>query len=779
MKKFVPYYSVPHFSMRGTARRIIAFFFVITPLLCGLSSNQSYAQEKESGVMVGDYRVSGDLTLGYRSLSVGGVDGRSDVWALRRYYEAYNFREGIRLTDLNLFAERRRESASGLFDELYLTASGVGDPYTSVMLRMRTIKGYDLKISYVKSDYFLNRNDSLYTGLHKFDMRREMINASLAIPFSDVFGIELRYSGNGRSGTMTTTFSPHVEGVGATPTAFSGVFGPYTRDNFFWMNAPRNDWTNTFSGNIRLTLPAQTSINVGAGMRLFSQNMTFSPDSLTSLNYRPSATSLVPNTLGTLGLNLRNERLIQHSWQERRSNSTPFVFAEAVTKPTSWLSLTATARMEFLTNNGSVNGAWEGLVRRAANPATAAAPMRAYRFSETATVTGSFNRTLLSLLATARIADQLHFTVNYRYEQEQTDLTGGYAISIDTSANTNPVYRRAARDSVQNLEADFRSTIISHSISPQLVYTPLANLNLRAGVQYFLRTPTIRRFEEGASDSVLASNLSKRTTMLSPFFSAYYRPIRELRLRAQVHTYTNSAYWEGTSTLSPQYTRYVPDIRTTYGVSAEIDPFDNVTLLLRWDNDDAQSDFTLAYTNARLSAVRGDLFMRSKSLGLTASLSCTLNETTRFVVTGQYNDRTFGLPSTFTRGSVIFPTPPFGDSLTVLVSNNTIDRYLDASVTTTAIKNLRLVVGASYFNSTGGGGMTPETRPPTPQDVTKIGGPYTMLDIHGQAKYQIWTNLGVMVDYRYVLLNEVVSAPFTGLNNFAGNMILFSVVLGL
>lgn len=745
--------------------------------VCTAFVSQVSSQDKEMpGITIGDYRYSGDLTLGYRTLNLSGLDGRSDFWAERRYYEAYNFRSGVRLTDINLFGERQQGTQAGLFDELYLKASGIGDPYTNAMFRMRTFKGYDLKISYTKADYFLNRNDSLYTGLHKFDMRREMINASLTVPFSDAFGMELRYSGNGRSGTMTSTFSPHIEGASGTATAFSGVYAGYTRDNFFWMNTPRNDWTNTFSGNLKFSLPSHTTIIVGGGARLFSQNMTPAPENLTSLNYRPAS---LTNELGIVGLNPRNERLTQFAWQEKRSTSTPFVFAEAVTKPTSWLSLSATARMEFLTGETSIDGGWEGLVRRASTPATAAAVLRAYRIAETGTVIDKLNRTLLSLLATARITDQLHFTLNYRYDSETQDLIGKYAIAIDTSANQNPVYRKAGRDSIQNLETNLRMNIVSHTISPQLVYVPLANLNVRAGVQYYARTPEIRRLDEGISDSSLAANLSKRTTTLSPFFSAFYRPVPEVRLRANFQTYTNSAYWEGTSTISPQFTRLIPDTRTKYGASIDANPIEDFTISLRWDADNGQSDLSLGYANARLTAVKGDLTMNNKSTGLTASLSYTLNEKTRLSVTGQYQERTFTLPASFTRGTVIFPTPLFGDSLTVLISNNTIDRYLDASFETTTIRNLRLAGGISYLSSTGGGGMTPDIRLPAAQDVTKIGGPYTMTDIHGQAKYQLFTNLALMVDYRYVVLNELVSTPYTGLNNFAGSMFLFSLVVGL
>lgn len=731
---------------------------------------RAFAQdEKMPGVMMGDYKFSGDLTLGYRSVSTGGLDGRSDFWAERRYDEAYNYRSGVRLTNINLFGERQ-PGAKGVFDELYLTANGIGDPFTNAMLRMRTIKGYDLKISYTKADYYLNRNDSLYTGLHKFDMRREMVSASLSVPLWDNLSVELRYSGNGRSGTMTTTFTPHIEGASATATSFSGVYGSYTRDNFYWMDTPRNDWTNTFSGNIKLTLPSSTTIIVGGGSRSFSQNITPTPESLTSLNYRPATP---PNTLGIVGLNPRDERLTQYAWQEKRSTSTPFIFAEAVTKPASWLSLTATARMEFLSGDGTINGGWEGLVRKAATPTSATAPLRAYRTAENGIIKQKLDKTLASLLATVHLTDQLQLTFSYRYESEKQDLSGDYAIAIDTSASTNPVYRKASRDSIQNMETDYRVGIVSHTISPQLVYVPIANLNLRAGLQYYVRTPEIRRLEEGTSDSAFAANLSKKTTTMSPFFSAYYRPISGIRLRGHLQTYTNNAYWEGTSTVSSQFTRLIPDSRTNYSVSADVEPMEDLTFSLRWDNDNAKSTLTM------LPTVRGDLQMKSQSLGLTASLSYTLNEKTRIIVTGQYRERNFSIPATFARGSVIYPTPPFSDSLTVLISNNTIDRYVDASFVTTAIRNLRIMAGISHVSSTGGGGMTTDIRPPAAQDITPIGGPYKMTDIHGQVRYQFISNLAVTVDYRYVLLNEQVGIPYTGFNNFVGNLLFLGLELRL
>jgi hypothetical protein len=73
--------------------------------------------------------------------------------------------------------------------------------------------------------------------------------------------------------------------------------------------------------------------------------------------------------------------------------------------------------------------------------------------------------------------------------------------------------------------------------------------------------------------------------------------------------------------------------------------------------------------------------------------------------------------------------------------------------------------------------MTPELRltaaNPT-LDYSKVGGPYSFMAVHGQAQYQIIKNLAVMVDWRWVVLNEQVTTQYIGVNNFAGNLIFLS-----
>ncbi len=721
------------------------------------------------GITVGDYQFSGSLLVGYRLTNTNGLDGRSDLWAAQRYYEAYNLRSGIRLSDVNLYGEQLA-GRQGAFDEMYLTASGIGDPFTNAMLRLRKFKGYDLKISYTKADYFLNRNDSLYTGLHKFDMRREMLNASLALPLGDNISLELRYAGSGRSGNMTTTFSPHSEGadaasVGAT---FNGSIGSYSRDNFYWMTTPRNDWTNNFSGNVKIYLPASATIIVGGGYRTFSQDISYSPTSLTSLNFRPSATSFIPNVLGTTGLNLRNEALLSMAWSEKRTSTTPYFLAEIVTKPFSWLSLTANAQYEKLSGSSTLAGSLEGLIRRTSTSTA----LRAYRTTQNGTTDQTFERLNASLLATAVLNNEWQVTLLYRYESNKEEATGKYTIAIDTSATTAPTYVKTARDGSKQLVTDFRYTVPGHLLSPQLVFSPMSSLNLRAGVQYYLRSPQSRLLSDGALDSGAAASLSKQTATLSPFFSFYYRPISAIRLRGRLQTTTSHAYLEGTSTETSQYTRLVPDVRTNYNVTAEIVPMEDLSFSLGWDVSKSQS----TYTNM-VPAVRGDLQLNNQFSSLTASVGYTLNDKTRFLVTGQYREQMFSLPASFTRGAVIFPTPPFGDSLTVLISDNIINRYLDASIITDAIPNLHLMGGISLISATGGSQMTPDLRltaaNPT-LDYSKVGGPYSFMAVHGQAQYQIIKNLAVMVDWRWVVLNEQVTTQYIGVNNFAGSLIFLS-----
>jgi hypothetical protein len=653
---------------------------------------------------------------------------------------------------------------------MYLTASGIGDPFTNAMLRLRKFKGYDLKISYTKADYFLNRNDSLYTGLHKFDMRREMLNASLALPLGDNVSFELRYAGIGRSGNMTTTFSPHSEGADAASvgTAFNGSIGSYSRDNFYWMTTPRNDWTNNFSGNVKISLPASTTILVGGGYRTFSQDISYTPTSLTSLNFRPSATSFVPNELGTTGLNLRNEALLKMAWSEKRTSTTPYFLAEIVTKPFSWLSLTANAQYEKLSGSSTLAGSLEGLIRRTSTSTA----LRAYRTTQNGTSDQTFERLNASLLATAVLNNEWQVTLLYRYESNKEEATGKYNIAIDTSATTAPTYVKTARDGSKQLITDFRYTVPAHLISPQVLFSPMSSLNLRAGVQYYLRSPQSRLLSDGALDSASAASLSKQTATLSPFFSFYYRPISAIRLRGRLQTTTSHAYLEGTSTETSQYTRLVPDVRTNYNVTAEITPIEDLSFSLGWDMSKSQS----TYTNM-VAAVRGDLQLNNQFSSLTASLGYTLNDKTRFLVTGQYREQMFSLPASFTRGAVIFPTPPFGDSLTVLISDNVINRYLDASIITDAIPNFHLAGGISLISATGGSQMTPELRltaaNPT-LDYSKVGGPYSFMAVHGQAQYQIIKNLAVMVDWRWVVLNEQVTTQYIGVNNFAGSLIFLS-----
>lgn len=154
-------------------------FSVLAMLVCFNISAQAQDDSKPS-YQSGPYVFNFGLTAGYRNISTAAYGGNpSDYWSQQRYYEAMNYRSGINITSFDLYGERT--GSSGFFDELFLTAFGIGDPYTSASLRLRSFNSYDLKVDYRNIRSFMNRNDSIYTGLHKTDITRQTLNASLSI----------------------------------------------------------------------------------------------------------------------------------------------------------------------------------------------------------------------------------------------------------------------------------------------------------------------------------------------------------------------------------------------------------------------------------------------------------------------------------------------------------------------------------------------------------------------------------------------------------------------
>ncbi|MFA6572511.1 MAG: hypothetical protein WCT77_14880, partial [Bacteroidota bacterium] len=198
-------------------KKIIYSFAILTIFILNIGSLIADGNTPGS-VDMGAYTITSGISLDYQGTSINGIDingtnGRSDYYAKERYYEAYNYRNGVIVSDIHLFADRKKDQ-SGFFDELYLNASGINDAYTNASLRLRSFNSWDLKIDYRRAAYYMNRQEALWSGMHKFDFARQFLNASLSVDIIKSIALEVNYSGSGRNGDETYTMSPYYYGVG-------------------------------------------------------------------------------------------------------------------------------------------------------------------------------------------------------------------------------------------------------------------------------------------------------------------------------------------------------------------------------------------------------------------------------------------------------------------------------------------------------------------------------------------------------------------------------------
>src|ERR1035437_10181202 len=194
-------------------RGVLTLAILLTGLLTAslsVAQNGTTPSVTTPGVDAGNYIFSGSLTAGDRSATITNTDGTVDTFATNRYNESYNLQKGVLLNSLNLYGEKKGKE--GFFDELFLTANGINDAVTTGSLRLRAFNSYDLRVDYRRAKYFLNRNDSIYSGLHKFDFTRNFFNTSLDVNASDMVKVNVQYNMTSRDGAAVFTHNPFNDG---------------------------------------------------------------------------------------------------------------------------------------------------------------------------------------------------------------------------------------------------------------------------------------------------------------------------------------------------------------------------------------------------------------------------------------------------------------------------------------------------------------------------------------------------------------------------------------
>lgn len=742
--------------------------------LLAFATTTVFAQDDQPSFEAGPYIWNLGLSAGFLSTTTAQPSGSAnpnDYWAQERYYEAMNYRTGIKINSLNLYGERNGKS--GFFDELYVNADGLGDPYTTASIRMRQFNAFDFKVDYRNMKYFMNRNDSIYTGLHKFDESRDFLNASLGIDLSNDINVKLMMNSTGHSGNFTQTVSPFIDGgeeIGGGNGKSDGSFGTYARGNFYWINSPANDRTNEYKLQGTFKIADQTAFTLGGGIRQFNQTIEYTTLSDTSLTYY-TAKGVVnwagvfagfPNSPATISKANTNP-LNSYDWKETRKGSAPLAYFELVTRPIDKLSITANVNYEKTDAAGTtVDGKLDGWMPSAAaslgGPKTSQA--RNIIYTAAAENNSTYSMLLASLNLTGTITDEISATALYRMTSTNLESDGsihGNLLTNDSAAGGTPAH--------QLYDKTFDSKI-TNKVSQQLIQafvniTPINMLNLRVGINYNMRSPEYDRAIDGVEDSASNTNMSRETKGLGEFFSFWYRPIHEIKLSGSVTNTDAKSYIHGTTTQVDAPIRIEPEKMLNYKVGIDFDPMSDLRVNVHYSGFNGSSDLL----NMLPLVQQYNPELTSKMSSIAGTISYTLLRHTTIAVTGEYRTNDFVIPASYTRGQVD-PTPLYGDSLTINVEQHTKDLSIDASIISSPIPELHLMVGYSMIDSKEGSYVTPDTKTGIAPDLVRIGGPYTWSLIHASASYDITKNIGVMVDYQ--LAQQKEEAIYDATVNYAG-----------
>jgi hypothetical protein len=768
----------------ANAGRISALLLATIGMLFFVSSTVRAQEESmPPSFTSGPYQFNFGLNAGYRNVDITGQNGSSTTWAEERYYEALNLRSGLTVNTFSLYGERMRDASgnpvqSGLFDELYLNADGIGDPFTNASLRMRQFGSYDLQIDFHNAKYFLDRNDSLYTGLHKFDDTRHFLNGSLTVNATSNLDVKIGVNSTGHTGTMTTTGSPYFEFDA------NANDGTISRGDFYWLSTPVNDQTNDYFAQALLKM-SSTSVTVGAGYRVYTQSINYSPDSsLTSLTYEPSAG--VPNFSGIVGNTLVNAPLIGYVWNENRNGKTPYVYGNVVTKPVDGLSITGDVRYEQNTLDITNNGLIGGVITEGAKAKTfPTGAMQNYSDTSSGSTTNILKTLNASLTVAGNVMDNLTVTALWRYTHLNENNSGLISEGMDTESYTGSgASKWASQYSVANQATTLTTSVPKNLLEGFINYMPINMLNLRAGINYSVMTPTYNETIAGdsASGAVTSANMSEKIAEVEPFFNFYYKPMKDWKFDGRYSHTTTTAYAGGTTYGSASNLtvgtsqvdlpiRRDPESLDKYAISVD----NELTHNLHWSLSYKATQGSTTYMDMATTVINPVMHDNMQSIG--GTLNYRFDKTTSAFFSYEYRKSDMNTPTTFTRGNAI-PIPNraglYSDSMTISTDQHTIDRTLDFTLASKPIDALHISAGIMYLRSTGGADMTQYIENSAP-DVTKVGGPYTWIQAHAMVGYDIMKNVGIQVNYQYVSLKEDIVDSYVGLNNFVGSLIQGSI----
>src|SRR5579883_263228 len=701
---------------------------LVVLLVSATVANAQEATTTPQGIDAGNYLFNLGLTAGYRSSSLTNADGSVDPWSERRFNEAYNLQTGLNLNSFYFYGQKK--GTVGFFDELYATASGINDPFTTGSLRMRSFNSYDLKIDFRQQKYYLNRNDSILSGLHKFDFARSTFNASLDVNASDNVKVNLQYNQTGRNGNATYTHNAMLDALSA----------PGYSQGPFWVSIPRNDETKDFLASINWKADPSTAITVGGGLRSYTQQLNGSllADSslpLTYINlgpgvytYDPTKQPLINDFSGMYGAYIAPSTkagasvsgtnplwMNNYAYSENRDSKTPYFFFEGSSHPMDKLDVTANVSYESTDMKPTISfnqGGWAGgLVKQGTNYVTSdSSYLYTMQGSGMELKTSHLNA---SLNLVGQLMDELSITGRYQYNTSSEDGNGSYLYNVQMYLKNGS----AGKDTgtTASMLSSYKTT--QQVIEGFLNYSPIEMLAVKAGVQYSMTTPTVALTTpitgiQETPDSLTNAILSQKINNFTPYINFNLRPSKDYRIDGR-YSHTTSTEYNAAGTQVDQTVRIDPNTSDNYSVGIQGSPMDHFTGSLRYTGRVGKSTFlaTTVQNGTIGGEVRRQITLDARPYdnemsSIDASIGYSFSKMFSVFVSGEYRNNKYAIPCTWgtiaNGGTSLFAQATYGDSGTEVISQNTIDRFIDMTLRLNPIDPLHIEAGFA-LNSTSGG----------------------------------------------------------------------------
>ena len=440
--------------------------------------------------------VHGTVTAGYRFTDVSG--------SRQKYNELFDLRRGFRVFDLELYSGEPTKSR--FYDSFFLTASGMGgEPFSGGQFGLKKNNVYDLKVNFLQSYYYWNRNDlqplptgpAVTNGLtsnHDWNTVRKIGSVTLATYVTTKLRLNFDYSQTGRTGDTAVTRTLDYFGA---PTTWAN----FLRANPYGIEAPVDEHSHRATAGVSYST-RDWNFFYRAGYQWFKEE------------FRMKNMLVGERSINIDDATTARELLNDATWTGERKLRTPVSEFSYNGKLSD--RILARGGYIFYRYHGpfTMDGSFSGSAR---TTGTTVAPY-AVTFQNEADTRENVH--VFDQGFTFEVTPKFSVDTDYRYSR----------FNIDSEADFQSVTNGAAPQT-GNEETEWRDGV--HRLDVVLDFTPTRRLQISPGIRLMKRDVTT------PGDSDAEQLASQRSKIASPILSVYYSPTNKLWLRGDVQNTTN------------------------------------------------------------------------------------------------------------------------------------------------------------------------------------------------------------------------------------------------